>query len=103
MCLVPRWLVQKSRREKAVQVLSRIRCCSEQEVSEELNEIVQSSKSSEQGVLDSFKTLVQWRVFQRYTACKLACHYADDVLLCRVLIGVGLQLFQQFTGMNVIM
>ncbi len=63
-----RWLVKKRRREKALSVLSRIRCSTEQEVQEEFNEIVQSTKSgSEQrGVLDSVKMLLEWRVFQRY-------------------------------------
>lgn len=61
------WLVKKRRNPKALSVLAKIRCSTEEEVKEEFDEIVLSTKSvGDQGDFrHSVKVLLQWKVFQR--------------------------------------
>ena len=68
-----RWLVKKKRREKALVVLARIRCSTPEEVKEEFNEIVLSTKSDgdDGGLKETVKLLLEWKVFQRYGSALL--------------------------------
>lgn len=97
-----RWLAMKGRHAKVLVVLTRIRCCTEQQVQEEFDEIKSSvnSVSVKGGMLESLRLLIRWRLFHRQVVWNLVVYC---VLSCRLLIGVWLQLFQQFIGMNVIM
>lgn len=77
----PRWLVLKQRTDQALKVLRRL-ASSEQEASRELAEIENSLKVEQKG----FSLFRENRNFRR-----------------AVFLGVGLQVIQQFTGINVIM
>jgi SP family galactose:H+ symporter-like MFS transporter len=77
----PRWLVLKNRGPKALEVLRRL-ANSEQEAERELAEIESSLQVKQKG-FDLFR---QNRNFRR-----------------AIFLGVGLQVIQQFTGINVIM
>lgn len=83
----PRWLVKKGKAQKAYSVLKKVRHgVSESDIREEIANIeftVQDSKSS--SIIEIFRDLFRWRIFER------------------LILGMLLQLFQQFTGMNVIM
>ena len=59
--------MKKSRTDKALKVLCRIRCADEQEVREELDEIVSSTKNCpDEGLLFSLrKVFTEWRILQR--------------------------------------
>jgi sugar porter (SP) family MFS transporter len=77
----PRWLTKKRRNEEAVRTLAKVRSASASEVVPELAEIKASLRDSS----------------------SLGPSQTCQLLLQRLLIGILLQLFQQFTGMNVIM
>lgn len=77
----PRWLVLKKRGPKALEVLRRL-ANTEQEAERELAEIEKSLKVEQKG----FALFKQNRNFRR-----------------AIFLGVGLQVIQQFTGINVIM
>jgi SP family galactose:H+ symporter-like MFS transporter len=77
----PRWLVLKKRGPKALEVLRRL-ASSEQEAERELAEIEASLQVEQKG----FALFKQNRNFRR-----------------AIFLGVGLQVIQQFTGINVIM
>jgi MFS family permease len=82
----PRWLSKKRKNERALNTLAKIRRATTNDVLSELAEIKASLKdSSTTNASQTFKLLLNWNTIQR------------------LLIGVFLQLFQQFTGMNVIM
>lgn len=59
--------MKKNKPDKALKVLCRIRRADEQEVGEELEEIVSSTKNSpDEGILSSLKIVfTEWRIFQR--------------------------------------
>ena len=77
----PRWLMLKNRREEASRVLHRLRSTHE-EVETELNDIEESLKVKQSG----FTLFAQNRYFRK-----------------AVFLGVGLQVIQQLTGINVVM
>jgi sugar porter (SP) family MFS transporter len=79
--------VKKGKVRKADKILHRLRSSSdEEEIKQELNDIENTIKeSSDQSVVVIISELLKWKTLQR------------------VILGVILQLFQQFTGMNVIM
>ncbi|EIC82506.1 sugar transporter [Serratia sp. M24T3] len=77
----PRWLAARGNDEKARRVLEKLRDTSEQ-AKNELNEIRESLKVKQGG----------WQLFT-----------ANKNFRRAVYLGVGLQVMQQFTGMNVIM
>lgn len=77
----PRWLAARGNDEKARRVLEKLRDTSEQ-AKNELNEIRESLKVKQGG----------WKLFT-----------ANKNFRRAVYLGVGLQVMQQFTGMNVIM
>jgi sugar porter (SP) family MFS transporter len=79
----PRWLVKKGKVDKAGKVLGKIR---KESVAEELKDIVDDVESSPP---------LKWREVLRILCSRN--------IFGRLVIGVLLQLFQQFTGINVIM
>lgn len=90
----PRWLVKKQKDEEAERVLSYIRG-PEYNISAELNDIIQTSnKGTEEETSDGVKTQGGLSEKLRYLFTKG---------LRPFLIGITLQLLQQWTGINAIM
>ncbi|XP_061780740.1 proton myo-inositol cotransporter-like isoform X2 [Nerophis lumbriciformis] len=83
----PRWLLQKGRHQEARRVLSRIRGC--QDVDEEYDYIQSSIEEEEKGAKDG--EVIFFRIL-RHGPTRRA-----------LIVGCGLQMFQQLTGINTVM
>ena len=93
----------------------RLRRSSPEEVKPELEEIQASIKDSEMGGARAWwwawRALLRWRIIQRCGVLFIIFYNFRDWFIIdlyinkfnRVFIGVGIQVFQQLTGMNVIM
>lgn len=82
-----RWLVKKHRNDKALRVLSRVRCSAEEQVREEFNEILSATKNgSEAGFRNSLKLLIQWKVLQRYI-----CNYNNMSAMRMIILYTHVQ------------
>ena len=98
--------MKKQRNEEAARTLVRLRGARNmREVVPELTDIKTSLKpSSSLSRGQTCRLLFTWRIMQRCGGPEGYVYVSDFYLFfTRILIGVFLQLFQQFTGMNVIM
>ncbi|KAJ1959632.1 hypothetical protein GGI12_004240 [Dipsacomyces acuminosporus] len=84
----PRWLVNNDRIDEAQQVLARLRSRGDlnaPEVIEELEEIREAVRAEKEAAQHSYLELIKYPIRRR------------------IILGVGIQIFQQLTGINVIM
>ncbi|KAI8319285.1 general substrate transporter [Martensiomyces pterosporus] len=84
----PRWLVNNDRIEEAQRVLARLRSNGDinaPEVIEELEEIKEAVRIEREAAEYGYIELIKYPIFRR------------------VVLGVGIQIFQQLTGINVVM
>lgn len=78
----PRWLMMQDREEEALAVLQKIRFCSDSEISQELNWM------KVELALERARSSQSWSSLIRRP------------LLRRLILGIGIQIFQQLTGIN---
>ena len=89
----PRWLMKKGREEKARKIL--IKLNGECRAREEINEIRENLKGGDVSFKDLFAKRVRPALFIGEKVCVMSWFI--------VLLGVGLQAFQQFCGINTAM
>ena len=81
----PRWLMMQDRESEALTVLQKIRFCSDSEISHELEWIKIELELERSRNSQSYSSLIR------------------SSLLRRLILGIGIQIFQQLTGINSIL